>query len=161
MLSELTDMGFGEARAARALHHSGNSTVEGAVSWLTEHEGDADLDEPLMVAKVGLGLGLGLVFGWVGGRGPDVWCASDVIWVVVDGVRGRGAGGEFENAAQPLLRPPRTLTPPPKKNIQPQPPPTTHHNTSQRITSRRPRTARAPSRSRCRTLRRGRGPRRR
>jgi uncharacterized UBP type Zn finger protein len=45
-------MGFGEARAARALHASGNSTVEGAVNWLTEHEGDADLDEPLLVPKV-------------------------------------------------------------------------------------------------------------
>ena len=51
MLGELTGMGFGEARAVRALHHSGNSTVEGAVNWLTEHEADDGLDEPLLVPK--------------------------------------------------------------------------------------------------------------
>jgi uncharacterized UBP type Zn finger protein len=52
LLQELLAMGFGEARAARALHFSGNSALDGAISWLEEHEGDADLDEPLLVPKV-------------------------------------------------------------------------------------------------------------
>jgi hypothetical protein len=52
MLTELLGMGFGEARAARGLHFSGNSSIEGAINWLAEHEGDADLDEPLLVPKV-------------------------------------------------------------------------------------------------------------
>lgn len=47
-------MGFSVNKATRALHFSGNSTVEGAVNWLMEHEGDADLDEPLLVPKVGI-----------------------------------------------------------------------------------------------------------
>lgn len=54
LLKELTDMGFGEARAARALHFGGEAGgVEGAVGWLTEHEADEGLDEPLLVPKVG------------------------------------------------------------------------------------------------------------
>ena len=36
----------------RALHFSGNSTVEGAINWLEGHEADVNLDEPLMVKKV-------------------------------------------------------------------------------------------------------------
>jgi uncharacterized UBP type Zn finger protein len=52
MLQELLGMGFGEARAARGLHFSGNISIEGAINWLAEHEGDADLDEPLLVPKV-------------------------------------------------------------------------------------------------------------
>ncbi|KAI8462523.1 MAG: hypothetical protein J3K34DRAFT_182318 [Monoraphidium minutum] len=50
-LKELTEMGFGEAAAARALHFGGGGGVEGAVGWLTDHEGDADLNEPLLVPK--------------------------------------------------------------------------------------------------------------
>lgn len=53
LLTELLGMGFGEARAARGLHFSGNSTLEGAINWLAEHEADADIDEPLLVPKVG------------------------------------------------------------------------------------------------------------
>jgi uncharacterized UBP type Zn finger protein len=52
MLQELLGMGFGEARAARGLHFSGNSSIEGAINWLAEHEGEPDLDEPLLVPKV-------------------------------------------------------------------------------------------------------------
>lgn len=52
LLKQLLDMGFSEARAARGLHFSGNSTLEGAVNWLAEHEGDADIDQPLLVPKV-------------------------------------------------------------------------------------------------------------
>ena len=35
----------------RALHFSGAPGVEGAVAWIMEHEGDADLDDPLLVPK--------------------------------------------------------------------------------------------------------------
>ena len=52
LLKELEDMGFPLARATRALHFSGNSTVEGAVNWLEGHGDDADLDDPLLVKKV-------------------------------------------------------------------------------------------------------------
>jgi uncharacterized UBP type Zn finger protein len=45
--------GFPAVRATRALYHSGGSSLEAAVGWLEEHQGDADLDEPLMVPKVG------------------------------------------------------------------------------------------------------------
>lgn len=38
-------------RAVRALHFSGAPGVEGAVAWIMEHEGDADLDDPLLVPK--------------------------------------------------------------------------------------------------------------
>ena len=53
MLKELESMGFPSARGIRALHFSGNSSVEGAINWLEAHEADADLDEPLLVKKVG------------------------------------------------------------------------------------------------------------
>ena len=58
LLAELLDMGFPEARAARALHATAGANdgagagVEGAVAWLAEREGDASLDEPLLVPKV-------------------------------------------------------------------------------------------------------------
>jgi uncharacterized UBP type Zn finger protein len=52
LLKELEEMGFTTNRAKRALHGSGNSTIEGAINWITEHEADADIDEPLMVRKV-------------------------------------------------------------------------------------------------------------
>jgi uncharacterized UBP type Zn finger protein len=52
LLKELLEMGFTEARAARGLHFSGNSSVEGAINWLSEHETDADLDTPLLVPQV-------------------------------------------------------------------------------------------------------------
>lgn len=39
-------------RATRALHFSGGDSLEGAITWLTEHEEDAGLDEPLLVPKV-------------------------------------------------------------------------------------------------------------
>ena len=53
LLKELEAMGFPVARGIRALHFSGNSTVEGAINWLEAHEADLDLDEPLLVKKVG------------------------------------------------------------------------------------------------------------
>ena len=51
MQAELEGMGFSVNKATRALHFSGNSTVEGAINWLMEHEGEVDLDEPLLVPK--------------------------------------------------------------------------------------------------------------
>ncbi|KAJ4790962.1 UBX domain-containing protein 1 [Rhynchospora pubera] len=51
MLSELEAMGFPTPRATRALHFSGNSTIEGAINWVAEHENDPDIDEMPMVPK--------------------------------------------------------------------------------------------------------------
>jgi hypothetical protein len=56
-LSELQAMGFGEHRAARALHATGNAGVEAAVGWLADHENSAtaedgsSLDAPLLVKR--------------------------------------------------------------------------------------------------------------
>ncbi|KAJ8899353.1 hypothetical protein K2173_018327 [Erythroxylum novogranatense] len=50
MLEELEDMGFPEARAARALHHSGNVSIEAAVNWLIDHENDPDIDQMPLIA---------------------------------------------------------------------------------------------------------------
>ena len=33
--------------------HAGSSSVEQVANWIVEHEGDADIDEPLLVPKVG------------------------------------------------------------------------------------------------------------
>eukprot|EP00775_Hariotina_reticulata_P013661 gene13661-13783_t len=54
LLKELLEMGFTEARAARGLHFSGNSSVEGAINWLSEHDMDADIDTPLLVPQAKL-----------------------------------------------------------------------------------------------------------
>ncbi|CAN0875353.1 UBX domain-containing protein 1 [Linum grandiflorum] len=52
LLEELEGMGFLKARATRALHFSGNSSVEAAVNWVVEHENDPDIDEiPLVPAN--------------------------------------------------------------------------------------------------------------
>ncbi|CAA7058889.1 unnamed protein product [Microthlaspi erraticum] len=49
LLKELEDMGFSMARAAWALHHSGNSNLETAVNWIVDHENDSQFDKmPLM-----------------------------------------------------------------------------------------------------------------
>ncbi|CAD6244325.1 unnamed protein product [Miscanthus lutarioriparius] len=40
MLTDLEGMGFSTARSTRALHFSGNSTIEGAINWLSEHQED-------------------------------------------------------------------------------------------------------------------------
>ncbi|XP_049398379.1 uncharacterized protein LOC125862372 [Solanum stenotomum] len=49
LLSELETMGFSKARAIRALHFSGNASLEAAVNWVVEHESDPDIDETPMV----------------------------------------------------------------------------------------------------------------
>ncbi|XP_010442317.1 PREDICTED: UBX domain-containing protein 1-like isoform X1 [Camelina sativa] len=49
LLKELEDMGFSMARAAWALHHSGNSSLEEAVNWIIDHESDSQFEKmPLM-----------------------------------------------------------------------------------------------------------------
>nr|XP_027093314.1 UBX domain-containing protein 1-like isoform X3 [Coffea arabica] len=52
LLCELEEMGFPEARATRALHYSGNSSVEAAINWIIDHENDADIDEMPLSAQV-------------------------------------------------------------------------------------------------------------
>ncbi|KAL6343161.1 hypothetical protein AAG906_020950 [Vitis piasezkii] len=42
-------MGFPTARATRALHYSGNTSLEAAVNWVVEHENDSDIDEMPLV----------------------------------------------------------------------------------------------------------------
>ncbi|XP_047336202.1 chromatin assembly factor 1 subunit A [Impatiens glandulifera] len=49
LLEELEEMGFPKAKATRALHFSGNSSLEAAVNWTMEHEDDADIDQMPMV----------------------------------------------------------------------------------------------------------------
>ncbi|KAL0918714.1 hypothetical protein M5K25_010737 [Dendrobium thyrsiflorum] len=44
MLRELESMGFPTIRATRALYYSGNSSIEDAINWVLEHEGDSDVD---------------------------------------------------------------------------------------------------------------------
>lgn len=51
LVKQMEEMGFPAARAMRALYHSGGESLEGALGWLEEHGGDADIDEPLMVPK--------------------------------------------------------------------------------------------------------------
>lgn len=50
-LAELEGMGFNVNRATRALYHTGTDNVEQAVNWIVEHENDADIDTPLLIAK--------------------------------------------------------------------------------------------------------------
>ncbi|XP_058103257.1 uncharacterized protein LOC131246840 [Magnolia sinica] len=49
LLGELELMGFPTARATRALHYSGNTSLEDAVNWVVEHENDPDIDQMPMV----------------------------------------------------------------------------------------------------------------
>ncbi|CAI0437033.1 unnamed protein product [Linum tenue] len=55
LLEELEGMGFPKARATRALHFSGNTSLEAAVNWVVEHGKDPDVDEmPLVPANTKL-----------------------------------------------------------------------------------------------------------
>ncbi|XP_044479336.1 chromatin assembly factor 1 subunit A-B-like [Mangifera indica] len=49
LLEELEGMGFPAGRATRALHYSGNASLEAAVNWIVEHENDPDIDQMPMV----------------------------------------------------------------------------------------------------------------
>lgn len=53
LLTQLMDMGFGEARAGRALLATKKqANVEAALSWIEAHEGDSDIDEPLTAEEL-------------------------------------------------------------------------------------------------------------
>jgi hypothetical protein len=47
LLNSLGEFGFSRERSYRALQATGNSTVEGAVDWLTTHQDDAGIDDPI------------------------------------------------------------------------------------------------------------------
>ena len=49
LLKQLIDMGFSDIRARKGIHHG--TTLDGAVTWITEHQGDADIDQAYMVKK--------------------------------------------------------------------------------------------------------------
>ncbi|EIE21636.1 hypothetical protein COCSUDRAFT_30128 [Coccomyxa subellipsoidea C-169] len=51
LLQQLQDMGFPKNRSVRALHSTGTDNIEQAVSWIVEHEEDADLDTPLLIPQ--------------------------------------------------------------------------------------------------------------
>ncbi|KAL8491290.1 hypothetical protein ACS0TY_023067 [Phlomoides rotata] len=52
LLTELEEMGFSKERATRALHFSGNASLEAAANWIVEHENDPDIDQmPLVPAS--------------------------------------------------------------------------------------------------------------
>ncbi|GAY40088.1 hypothetical protein CUMW_049330 [Citrus unshiu] len=50
LLKELEGFGFPLARAARALHYSGNGSLEDAINWIVDHENDAEDDEMPLIA---------------------------------------------------------------------------------------------------------------
>ena len=50
LLAELIEMGFSDIRARKGLHFGGSS-VDGAVSWLADHEADANIDQEFLVRK--------------------------------------------------------------------------------------------------------------
>ncbi|XVF72260.1 hypothetical protein PTKIN_Ptkin12aG0105900 [Pterospermum kingtungense] len=53
LLEELESLEYSRAQAVRALHHSGNTTVEAAVNWLIDHVNDAEIDQmPLVVINM-------------------------------------------------------------------------------------------------------------
>ncbi|KAJ9565058.1 hypothetical protein OSB04_001024 [Centaurea solstitialis] len=45
LLGELEEMGFPLARAMRALHYSGNSSLEDAINYIVEHEDEPEIDQ--------------------------------------------------------------------------------------------------------------------
>ena len=49
ILKELLEMGFSDVRARKGIHYG--STLDGAVTWISEHENDANIDEAFMVKK--------------------------------------------------------------------------------------------------------------
>lgn len=52
-MNSLLEMGFTENRAKHALHATGNSGAEAAMSWLFEHIDDPSIDEPFKVVEGG------------------------------------------------------------------------------------------------------------
>ncbi|XP_074282836.1 uncharacterized protein LOC141607378 isoform X2 [Silene latifolia] len=55
LLEQLEEMGFPFSRATRALHYSGNSSLEDAITWIVDHEDDPDIDQmPLVPLDIDL-----------------------------------------------------------------------------------------------------------
>ncbi|KAL6208955.1 hypothetical protein ACLB2K_019898 [Fragaria x ananassa] len=53
LLQELESMGFPTARATRALHYSGNASLEAGIDWIIDHENDPDIDQmPLVTLDI-------------------------------------------------------------------------------------------------------------
>lgn len=58
LLGELEFMGFPTPRAIRALHYSGNSSLEDAINWIAEHEEDPEIDQiPLVPIDIKIEMG--------------------------------------------------------------------------------------------------------
>ena len=53
LLAQLLDFGFAAVRAEKALVLTQNKSLDAAMDWLTAHEGDADIDQPLQIVGVG------------------------------------------------------------------------------------------------------------
>ena len=49
LLAELMEMGFNDVRARKGLVHG--TSLDGALAWLSEHQDDADIDQPYMVSE--------------------------------------------------------------------------------------------------------------
>ncbi|KAF4370267.1 hypothetical protein G4B88_012951 [Cannabis sativa] len=49
-LNQLESMGFPLAQSTRALHYSGNNSIEDAVNWIIDHENDPDIDQMPLVS---------------------------------------------------------------------------------------------------------------
>ncbi|KAH9603684.1 hypothetical protein KSS87_009260 [Heliosperma pusillum] len=55
LLEQLEEMGFSLSCATRALHYSGNSSLEDAITWIVDHENDPDIDQmPLVPLDIDL-----------------------------------------------------------------------------------------------------------
>ncbi|KAG6586194.1 UBX domain-containing protein 1-A, partial [Cucurbita argyrosperma subsp. sororia] len=50
LLRKVESLGFSRARAARALHVTGNASFEDAIDWIVHHENDPDIDQVPLVA---------------------------------------------------------------------------------------------------------------
>jgi UBX domain-containing protein 1/4 len=49
ILGQLVEMGFSDVRGRKAIFHG--QSLEGALAWLDEHQGDADIDNPYLVKR--------------------------------------------------------------------------------------------------------------
>ncbi|XP_026661828.2 UBX domain-containing protein 1-like isoform X3 [Phoenix dactylifera] len=58
MLRELESMGFPTARATRALHYSGNCSIDAAIDWVVNHEHDTDIDQMPLQFQVPLNINI-------------------------------------------------------------------------------------------------------
>ncbi|KNA21180.1 hypothetical protein SOVF_045680 [Spinacia oleracea] len=55
VLEQLEEMGFSVACGIRALHYSGNTSLEDAINWIVDHENDSDIDQiPLVPVDIDL-----------------------------------------------------------------------------------------------------------